>query len=515
MAILTKIDSNVTGLQFAEETSIGVLPGTPEWKILEPNSYNDFGGEVVTVARNPINASRQRKKGVLSDLNAAGGFNVDLVQDGLQDIMQGFFFADLRPKGEEVPTQATGTTDLFDVAETAGFLVNSLIFSSGAWVNEGNKGLHTVTAVVVDTTVEVLGSTLVTETPPAGVNLVVVGHVGAAGDLDIDSSGSLPVMNSTVLDFDTLGLIPGEWIYIGGDSAALAFATAANNGWARIKSISTNQLVFDKTQGTMVTEASTTETVQLFFGRVLKNENVSSSILRRTYNLERQLGAPDDALPAQIQSEYITGAVPSEITFQFNTADKVTMDMAFVGLDSETRDGATGVKSGNRNALLAEDAFNTSSDFSRLKMAILDPVDSNPTSLFAFLTEFTVNINNNVSPNKAISVLGAFEITAGQFVVSGSATAYFSQVAAIASIRANADVTLDFAIVKARTVDGNTVTSGMLVDIPLISLGDGKPNVEADQPITLPLGMEAGADRVFDHTMLMMFYDYLPVAADT
>jgi hypothetical protein len=148
-------------------------------------------------------------------------------------------------------------------------------------------------------------------------------------------------------------------------------------------------------------------------------------------------------------------------------------------------------------------------------MAILDPVDSNPTSLFAFLTEFTVNINNNVSPNKAISVLGAFEITAGQFVVSGSATAYFSQVDAIASIRANADVTLDFAIVKARTVDGNTVTSGMLVDIPLISLGDGKPNVEADQPITLPLGMEAGADRVFDHTLLMMFYDYLPVAADT
>ena len=68
MTILQKIDSNVTGLRFAEEVSIGVLaqeeaaPSNTDWTPLEPNTYADFGGQISTVARNPINPSRQRRR---------------------------------------------------------------------------------------------------------------------------------------------------------------------------------------------------------------------------------------------------------------------------------------------------------------------------------------------------------------------------------------------------------------------------------------------------------------------
>ena len=62
MAAVQKIDSNQTGLRYQEETSIGVANTANDWIPLEPDSYDTFGGEITTIARNPINESRQRQK---------------------------------------------------------------------------------------------------------------------------------------------------------------------------------------------------------------------------------------------------------------------------------------------------------------------------------------------------------------------------------------------------------------------------------------------------------------------
>lgn len=503
---INKVDSNVTGLRYSEEVTLGVADGSAVWKVLEPNSYSDFGGQIKTVARNPINAGRQRKKGVVTDLDASGGFNSDLTQGNLQDLLQGFFFADLRRKGEE-PVIAvaldTSNPDEYLVASTTGFKVGDLIKATG-FSNSGNNGVRPVTVVTTNTAVKVADGQLTAEgSPPAGANIVVVGHRCASADINVDASGSRPALTSTVLDFTTLGLIVGEWIYVGGDLSANQFVTDANNGFARVRSIAAHRVEFDKTQSTMVTETGTALLIDLYFGRVLKNESDHSLQVRRSYQLERTLGNDDDGE----QSEYLEGAIPNQLQFNIKQADKVNVDLTFVATDHEQRSGLDGKKAGTRPALSEADAFNTSSDFSRMKLASVN--GANPVPLFAFMTELTVTVNNNVTPSKAVSVLGAFDATAGTFEVGGAITAYFANVAATQAVRNNADVTLDFSLVKDN--------AGVVVDLPLVSLGDGRLKVEQNNPIMLPLQNEAATgakiDTNLDHTALMVFFDYLPSLA--
>jgi len=269
-------------------------------------------------------------------------------------------------------------------------------------------------------------------------------------------------------------------------------------------------MTIDKSDLTMIAETLvSSETIQVFIPRTIKNET-GGSIVRRTYNLERSLGRADTADVAD-QTEYLVGAVPNELVINVPQADKITADLSFVATDNEQRTAAEAPKTGTRAVLVESDAINTSSDFSRIKLAQVVPGDAAPTPLFGFATELTMTIANNVSPNKAIGVLGAFEVTAGTFAVSGELTVYLSDIAAVAAVRGNNDITFDIAISKAN--------AGMVIDIPLIALGDGRANVEQDQPITLPLTMDAATaakiDATLDYTMLISFFDYLPDAADS
>lgn len=96
------IDSNVVGFHYAEEDTLENLASdlsTVTWYELEPNSYNDFGGEIETIAREPITTSRQNSKGTVTGLNSAGGLDIDLTHSNLTRLLQGFFFADAKEKG--------------------------------------------------------------------------------------------------------------------------------------------------------------------------------------------------------------------------------------------------------------------------------------------------------------------------------------------------------------------------------------------------------------------------------
>jgi hypothetical protein len=135
---------------------------------------------------------------------------------------------------------------------------------------------------------------------------------------------------------------------------------------------------------------------------------------------------------------------------------------------------------------------------------VTDPLKATPKSLYAKVMEASITIANNASGNKAIGTLGSFDITVGDFEVSGELEAYFSTVAAVSAVKNNADCGFNLIATKDN--------AGFVYDIPLLSLGGGRVSVEKDEPIKLPLE-QSGAENEMGYTLSATYFNYLPAAA--
>ena len=551
VAEVVKIPSNCTGLRYAVETSLKTLPsaGSTTWTDLQPNTYNDFGSQVALVARSTINSGRMPQKGVVTDLDASGGFNQDLTFSNLTGLYEGLFFAAKRQKFTKVsdgtgsggpsPVESIGASNdiVFDASVASSLRAGDLIFLTG-FGTATNNGLKRVTSVTTDTAT--VSETLTAEaTVPSGATVKHVGYQFATSDADIArSAGSLPQLTTTTKDMTDFGLLAGEWIFIGGDTSGSSgdqFTNAHNNGFAQLDSVPTaNAMTFRKTSGgadgetEMATEASgASVTIRIFFADLVRNEKTKSLQVRTTYSLERQLGEPRPTGDAgDTQSELIQGAVFNECAFNISTADKVNLDLTFLAATKSNRDGSTSGQEllstqGTISTPAAATAYNTSSDVSRVKLAEVKPTQGGtanlaaPSPLFDHTSDLTLTVNNNSTPNKAVGTFGAFDITEGEMNVTGSLTAFFADVLSVQAVQDNVDATLDFALVKSFGSGNEARRTGILIDIPLIALGNGRLEVASNEPITLPLDLTAAEDEDFDHMVMLHEFFYLPVAADT
>jgi hypothetical protein len=296
----------------------------------------------------------------------------------------------------------------------------------------------------------------------------------------------------------SLGLIAGEWIGIGGDTVGSRYSAGGNAaGYGRIHTITDDVITLNDTTWTPAAETGVGKTLEVYFGTVLRDEDVRTLIKKRYVQFERTLG--DDA--AGTQAEYVKGCIGNEMTITVPNEDFLSVEMSFVGTSGETRTGLEGLKIGARVAAPGESAYNTSSDLYRMRLNVLDPTTLNPSPLFGYASEATMKISNGVSPVKALGSAVAIDTTAGNFTGSGSATCFFSEVSAVNAVRNNADVAFSMIFAKSN--------GGMIFDQPLVGLGGSRAKIEVDKSITLPITMEA-AESVYGHQLLHVTFPYLP-----
>lgn len=505
--------SNLTALYLAVEVSIGVLSGTDTWQGHEPNTYSDTGGQIEVMQRQPIDPGRQNKKGTTVDLDATLGFNTDHTKSNLLVLLMGFLYADAR---EQPATQPLVGTAVPITSVTAGTYVaasgllpfnipNLLVWAEG--FGTSNDGLKLVASAIA--TAVTASGTSVQAGPPAAAKLTGVGKQFASGDLSVTYSGGLMSLVSAASAMPT-NLLPGSWVYIGGDTAPMQFATCPK-GMVRVRSVTASTLVVDLAcllgDAAPAVDAGAGKTIQLFFGTVIRNEPTSALIKRRTFQAERQLGLSGTGING-MEAEYILGCVPNEMTINIPGQDKINVDMSFVGTDVAYASGEVGdtTKPGTRVAALAEDAFNTSTDVKFAKLAIIPTTGSTAGPLFAYATEMSIGVNNNNNPSKAVGKLGAIDVHEGNIDVTGSFQAYFATTPAIKAVRQNADV----GFVMFAGLTGKN--AGFIYDIPLLQVGDGQLNIEKDEDTMVPLDI-MGCQSKFGHTILHNYFPYLPSVA--
>jgi len=345
-----------------------------------------------------------------------------------------------------------------------------------------------------------------------GNDTLTLGTFGT-GATDGLTLGTMPAgtpVAASGASFTDLPLIPGQIIFIGGDDAATTFATAEDSGYVRVRAVAATELTLDKTQLEFTTDAGDAKTIQLFFGDVLKNE-VNALVKRRTATFRRMLGAPNDSDLTAVQSDYHKGSSANKWTLNLNHSDKATVDLEFVSMDYTTRTADQGPLTGNELALIGGSLLNTSTDVMFSDTHVYDEITPStvPPSLVGFMMDAKLSINNNISPDKAIGILGAFDTTAGQFDVTMQITAYFTELLALTAIRQNANVTSWTAMFSEQI--------GIAIDMPLISVGGGRLDIALNQSIKMPLTRNAcsGApiDPALNHTLLITFFDYLPLLA--
>ncbi len=484
--------SNKTVLSVATESStIGTLPGSPVWTELEWNSLDTWGATISTIARNPVSTDRMQKKGAVSDLDSAVGFQTDLTCSAFETFRQGFFYANNQSQQRVNPTAIAASTDTFTHSAITAIPANSLIFARN-FSNSANNGLHVVTSSTTITTV--VTSALVDESsPPTGSRFDVAGYKGTTGDIELDASGNLI---STTLDFTTLGIQVGQSIYIGGSAALNQFATATYKGLARVRAVAANLITLDKRDWTVgAADDGSAKEIHIYIGSFISNvPQDDSDFLEETYTFEGKF----EGLEAgnTIVYEYPNGCKPNDMVLDFPLGENAGVSYSFIGLDTPVPT-ATQDATGSRVSTYDTDAFGTTSDCARLSLK-----DSSLTDYTTRFKNLSLTIANGVNPEKTICSLGASDMNIGDFIVSGSAQVLLSDEDMISAVRNNETTTLDYAM---KNDDGV-----IHLDIPEMTFGTATKSFPESASVLLDLDLKTQKSDFFNFVMSCTMYPYTP-----
>lgn len=485
-------DSNRVRIASVVETSIGVLPASPRFRIgrmtgesveFSPQFFNSAEIRSDRMNPDPVQIFQQNQGSINYELS----FLTDKTL--LSDFFASAFFslwANTVSRDNDGTADAV-ITDIGTVANTvtfatgAPFIVGHLVRNSG-FIQPGNNGTFPVTTGGATSYVST-GSTFTAEAAPPGTARVkVVGYQGTASDITATGTG----LASTTVDFTTLGLAVGQWIKIGGTSAAFRFSTnAANNDWARITAIAAHALTLDNLPSGWGADTGTSKTIRIFFGDRLVN-----GVTRTSLALEKAfLG---QAVPSYLLHQ---GLVSKTLTVNAQSQQAITGTIAVMGTGANAGTAANGA---SYAPATTDPAMTSNISMTRVAENNAPVVSPN------FIKDLSFTIENSTRLLDAVGFAQAVDIGAGDCAVTGTANTYFG------------DLTLYNKLINGTASSLNmrmqVGSKALIFTLPRVIYTGGAPSTQAkNTDVMIPLTFTSSIDAATNSVVSADRFEYFEV----
>lgn len=481
-------DANQVQLIVSEEATFGTYLSTSDAQIMAYTGAPRLGVEAKYITSNRIRSTRDVADAVLVDKEAGGDINFELSFGCIDNLIEGALFSDW----VNLPSYANATSDtpISNVSEGGGvytlgthsILVNHLIRTTGFTNSENNINGAKVTAKD-STTITCDEETTVGEsTVPVGARIRVIGIEAETADIS-SSSTDHSITSAAPLNFSTLGIAAGDWVYLTG---------LAWSGWCRVASLETvvsgyDKLIFDRYPATFSTDDGTGDTVKIYMG-----DKITNSTTKKSYTIELKY---DD----HTSDEYITalGCVVNTLNFELNQADIVKASVNVMG--------KTGTISTTRTVVAAKEVaattntpFNTSSEVGQIALGNTAIASPN------YVMRTNISLTNNLRRQQAIGTIGVIGLGAGRCNITGSLNTYFGDKTFVEySFNATA---VGYSIVLDDDSDQH-----LLIDIPRIKFTGGIPDVSGvDADVMVDLPFQAMIDPDLSYSIKIQRFWYIP-----
>jgi len=331
-----------------------------------------------------------------------------------------------------------------------------------------NDGFHYADVSGTSTSLRVQAdTTLVAQASiPTAAKLRACGARAALSDVAATANvGGQATLTCTALNFLTLGLEPGDRIKLRN------FATAVNNDYVRVRSVTATVLTVDLLPAGWAADTGSGVRIEIYLP-----ERVKNGVTKKSVTLEEEFA---DHTP--VTFNYLRGMTPNTVTLLEGGSQEVMKgQITFLGFDQEYTDANTADKTAtakrpaldavtgriiSATTLIAPTTvpFNTAGNVKRITFggAVL-------TQNLVF--EASIEIDNGLRPRNAWGAEGAISIGTGEFAVSGNLQTYFDSRSLVESVTKNTETSLDF-----RFEDGDR--HALYVDLPRVKLEEGQPEV--------------------------------------